>query len=290
MNPITRHAARGEEGMTLVEVMVSMVLLLVGVLGVATMLNSGSRVTSDNLVRDNAMALAREQLERAREVPFASLSNVSNVGTKLTSVVPGASSGSFSWTTLPTVIPGFVLPSFIPAGTITWTLPTLATPLPAIKFTTTRQGTSFDSTVATCVLDDPSDGIGPATGSSCLPIPASSGGGGTVASAGGSTTLNVNVLGIQVTGSGALTDIVCSLLGTRGSLLDGLLGSGGLLGGLVSAGADTTFCAGKGNVAFDRQANDAVAITTLVTFKYPGTDRTGSVAQRVVVSGPRVSS
>jgi hypothetical protein len=158
-------------------------------------------------------------------------------------------------------------------------------------FVTPRHGIPFTTTLSSCVLDDPSDGIGAAIGAPCKPLPVGSGGGGLINTS-GSTTLNLNVLGIQITGAGALAEVVCSLFGTRGSILDNLLGAGGLLGGLISAGADQTFCSGggKGNVAVDRQPVDATAITSTVTWPQTRSGRGGSVTQRVVVSGPRVTS
>jgi prepilin-type N-terminal cleavage/methylation domain-containing protein len=268
-----RAAGRGEQGMTMVEVMVAMVILLVGVLGSITLLDAGNHATTDNVTRDAAVALAREQLETAREVSFTALPDVTNVATKLTSVLPGVLPASLVATTFPVVIPGF--------GTFNF---------PAMKFNTQRLGVTYGSTVTTCVLDDPSDGIGPAPGSACTPVSVANGGGGASGSGTGSPTLPLNILGIAITGGGQVIEAVCALLGTRGSIIDTLLGTGGLLAPLVSTGADTTYCAGKGNVAFDRQPTDAVAISTVVNFTYPGSTRTGSVTQRVVVPGPRVTS
>ncbi|MGH2897541.1 MAG: type IV pilus modification PilV family protein [Solirubrobacteraceae bacterium] len=254
MGPNVQHPGGGEDGMTLVEVMVAMVILLVGVLGVVTLLGTGNRITNQNLSRDAATALAREQIERAREVAYANLVDPANVASALSTVVTGSAAST------------------------------------GATFVTTRRGTSYTTVIQTCVLDDPSDGIGVAQGTPCKPLAAGSGGGGSSPSGGGSTSLNLNVLGIQITGGGQLVEAVCSLFGTRGSVLDSLLGSGSALSGLVSSGADTTFCAGKGNVAFDRQAADATAITTTVTWTYAGTAGAGTVRQRTVVSGPRVTT
>lgn len=254
MQGVPRILIAGEDGMTLVEVMVAMLILLVGVIGVFGLLDTSSRITSQNLSRDAATALAREQLERVRELPYGSLASAAGVATSLSSVVAGAQ------------------------------------PATGTAFTATRRATTYTSTISTCVLDDPADGIGPATGTPCQPLAPAQGGGGTAPSGSGSSTLSLNVLGIQLTGGGQVVDAVCSLLGTRGSVLDALLGSGGALSGLVSSGADTTFCTGKGNVAFDRQANDATAITTEVTWRYPGSTTTNRLSQRIMVSGPRVTS
>lgn len=240
--------------MTIVEVVVAMVILLVGVLGVIPLLDAGNQVTGENLARDNATALVREQLEKARDIAYSALADPSAVATALSPAVSGSD------------------------------------PAVAAVFTTRRRGITYTTTIASCVLDDPSDGIGAATGTPCRPLAPASGGGGTLSTSGSGTSLNLNVLGIQVTGGGALVEAVCSLLGTRGSIVDGLLGAGGALPGLVSTGADTTFCAGKGNVAFDREANDATAVTSTVTWPQSRAGRAGRVTQRVVVSGPRVTT
>jgi prepilin-type N-terminal cleavage/methylation domain-containing protein len=246
--------ARRDDGMTIVEVVVAMVILLVGVLGVVPMLDTGNQVTGENLARDTASALVREQLEKARELAYSTLAD------------PGAVAGAL--------------------------VPAIGDSEPAVAavFTTRRRGIPYTTTISTCVLDDPSDGIGAATGTPCRPLPPSSGGGGSVSTSGSTTTSNLNVLGIQVTGGGQLVEAVCSLFGTRGSVVDGLLGAGGALTGLVSTGADTTFCAGKGNVAFDRQADDATAVTSSVTWPQSRAARAGRVTQRVVISGPRLTT
>gem|GEM_PF-1739792 len=254
MGRFGRQLSGGEDGMTIVEVMVAMVVLLVGVLGVIGVLNMGNHVTNKNLRRDAATALAREQLERAREVTYSSLVDPANVASALSSVVANSTANT------------------------------------GATFVTTRRGTTYTSVISTCVLDDPSDGIGLAQGTpSCKPLDPT-GGGGSSGSGSGSTSLNLNILGIQITGGGQLVEAVCSLFGTRGSVLDSLLGSGTALSGLVSAGADTTFCAGKGNVAFDRQAADATAITTTITWTAPGSTGANTLTQRTVVSGPRVTT
>src|SRR4051794_31465981 len=95
MRTTPHHADRGEHGMTMVEVMVAMVILLVGVLGSITLLDVGNHSTTDNVTRDAAIALAREQLETAREVEFTSLPDVTTVATELSSTMTG-------------MIPGFV--------------------------------------------------------------------------------------------------------------------------------------------------------------------------------------
>jgi type II secretory pathway pseudopilin PulG len=237
--------------MTLVEVMVAMVVLVVGVLGVATMLDTGNKVTRDNVARDGATGLAREQLERVREMTYASLADPSSVATGLIPAIGDSSSTG------------------------------------AATFTTVRRNVTYTTTITSCVLDDPSDGIGVVKGTPCTPLPSGSGGGGTVPVAGSSgSLLGLNVLGIQLTGTGNVVDAVCSLLG-RNSVLDSLVGQGAALSGLISTGADVGVCSSNAQVAVDRQPSDATAVTTTVSWSSP---RSGRVVQRAVVSGPRVAT
>lgn len=288
-----------QAGMTLVEVLVAMTILLVGVLGVMPLLDTANKVTDDNVARDTATALAREELEMTQELPVLSLVDPVAVATTLSSKIPGSSTPH---TKLPHVcsihssacqgrqpVDGVLsLPTTFPDG---------GTPPDGItivavseSFTTPRHSVPYETTLSSCVIDDPSDGIGVATGAPCKPLSSTSGGGG-VLSTSGTTSLNLNVLGIQITGAGALAEVVCSLFGTRGSIIDSLLGSGSLLGGLVNTGADTTFCSGgKGTVAMDRQPIDATAITSTVTWPQTRSDRGGTVTQRVVITGPRITS
>lgn len=243
---------RDEDGMTLIEVMVAMVVLVIGVLGVFSMLDTGNQVTRENLARDGATGLAREQLERVREMPYASLATAATVAATL---VPALGDSD---------------------------PPTVAT------FATRRRGVTYTTTISSCVLDDPSDGIGPVAGIPCAPLDAGDGGGGNQPVAGGSgSLLGLNVLGIALSGTGSAVDAVCAVLG-RDSVLDGLVGQGGALSGLVSTGADVGVCSGSGtNVTLDRQPSDATAVTSTVRWSEP---RTGEVVQRTVVSGPRVAT
>jgi hypothetical protein len=261
--------------MTLAEVMVTMVILIVGALGVMTMLDTGNEVTTANLARDGAMGLAREQLEQAQEISYPSLQTPITAASTLVQRVSGSLLASLFATV--TTVPH-------PAGG------GLTIVRPAAIFTTIRRKVTYDTTFSTCVLDDPADGIGPTTGSTCSPLPASSGGGGSSSSGAGTTTPGLNVLGIQITGGGSLTQAVCSLIGPN-SILNALIGNSGLLSGLsalVSSGADIGLCAnGTQQVAIDRTPNDAIAVTSVVHWSDPAPG--GQITLRTVISGPRVT-
>ena len=58
------------DGFTLVEVVVAAAILLVGVLGALTMLNTANAVTSQTAAREAGTHLAREAIEAARAVPY----------------------------------------------------------------------------------------------------------------------------------------------------------------------------------------------------------------------------
>jgi prepilin-type N-terminal cleavage/methylation domain-containing protein len=240
---------RSDDGMTLIEVMVSMLVLVAVVLGLFSLLDTSTAVTRANLSRDGATGLAREQIERARDIAYASLADPSKVAGALAPAIEGSSA------------------------------PTAA------AFTTVRRHITYSTVITSCVLDDPSDGIGVATGTPCNPLPVPSGGGGTVSTPGSGSSIQLNVLGITVTGAGTVVDAVCSLIG-RNSVLDGLIGAtSAKLSGLVSTGAGVGLCtSGSRQVAVDRQAADATAVTTTVTWSRP---RPGKVVQRTVVAGPR---
>jgi prepilin-type N-terminal cleavage/methylation domain-containing protein len=66
--------AGSEDGFTLVEVVVAAFILLVGVLGVLTLLNTASQNTYKTKVRDGGLSLAREVIEASRAVPYPDLS------------------------------------------------------------------------------------------------------------------------------------------------------------------------------------------------------------------------
>src|SRR6476661_2477049 len=68
------HSIRAQDGFTLVEVAVASLILLVGVLGTLTMLNTASRATVTSKAREQGVALQREIVEAARGIPYDQLS------------------------------------------------------------------------------------------------------------------------------------------------------------------------------------------------------------------------
>ena len=62
-----------ERGFTLVEVMVAATVLVVGVLGLLTMLDTANKTTARTKAREGAVNLAREAIEAVRAVPYPDL-------------------------------------------------------------------------------------------------------------------------------------------------------------------------------------------------------------------------
>jgi prepilin-type N-terminal cleavage/methylation domain-containing protein len=69
-----------ESGFTIVEVMVAMVILVVGLLGVASMLTKAAQSTASSKAREQGVALQRELVEGARGIAYGDLTPSSVVG------------------------------------------------------------------------------------------------------------------------------------------------------------------------------------------------------------------
>ncbi len=65
---------KDERGFTLIEITVALSVLLVGMLGAVTMIDTGNAMTSQTKAREGATALARSVLEIGRGVPYRELS------------------------------------------------------------------------------------------------------------------------------------------------------------------------------------------------------------------------
>lgn len=63
-------AARGQRGLTLIELIVAMVIIAVAVGGVLLAINQGAFASTDPLVRKQALAIAESMLEEVESMPF----------------------------------------------------------------------------------------------------------------------------------------------------------------------------------------------------------------------------
>lgn len=117
---------RGQEGYTIVEVIIAATLLVVGVLGTAQLVNVANGAASDANGREGANSIARRVVEVARRTPGRSLAQAS-ITTTLSAAAPDLPDSS-----------------------------------PAAGWTITRQGYTYTVVPTVCTTDDPGDGTGTA--------------------------------------------------------------------------------------------------------------------------------
>ncbi|MDO9410372.1 MAG: prepilin-type N-terminal cleavage/methylation domain-containing protein [Patulibacter sp.] len=188
----TIRSAGPEDGFTLVEVMVAMLLLLIGLFGVLNMLDQGNESTARTLTRDAAVGLARDVVERAATTDPIELTPATIGEVLRTGVDPDGARG-----TTPTGSDG------------SWTL---------------RGRTTFRVRATVCSLARPGDGVPVVDASFCTAGTTPTGP--VVTSGGCSARLEDDpAIGVQVRllvaadlcVGGSLAGTVCALLGPVGS-------------------------------------------------------------------------
>ena len=177
-----QQAAGGEQGFTIVEVMVAMVIMLVGVLGTLVLIEGSMASTSRTTAREQGTNLARDLVERSRQADYAS-----------------------------------VTMDLAPA-TLRATLPASdnASALTGSTFSVKRRNVVYTVTIFACSIDDPTDGAGVGNATFCaLPT-------GTTPAEPPAAAAAVNVLGVGVALGGSLLTTVCQAVGTDTALLNQL--------------------------------------------------------------------
>ena len=126
MRVLTR--LHGERGFTLIEVMVTMLLLVVGIAGALALIDGANARTVATKQREAGNALSREVIEAARSVPYRNL----NPGSAISTVqgIPGLEDTTTS--------------------TSAWTVE--------------RRKTVYTITMSVCTVDDDQDLLGDHTG------------------------------------------------------------------------------------------------------------------------------
>lgn len=174
----------GQEGMTLIEVMVAVVVLLIGVLGLLAMVETSLSSTSRTTAREQGTNLARELVERSREVPYAQMTASAAAGA-LAAKLPEAPAAS------------------------------------ATSFGLTRRNVAYAVDVDACSIDDPADGAGSGDASFCdAPTGAGSAGPGTRKVLGYNVAWTgdpITALCTVITSNGSIAALVSNVLG--GNLL-----------------------------------------------------------------------
>ena len=134
--------SHGQQGFTLVEIMIAMLVFMVIMLGVAGGLIAAIKANSGNVVRDEALRLAEDELNRLKGDQFSTFGTSGD----LTATAPPV------WTALPNML------SHIRGGTITFARATQVTDLATVATALKR----IDVAVG---WDEPAGGAAlPATG------------------------------------------------------------------------------------------------------------------------------
>lgn len=179
-----RRLREGEDGLTIIEVMVAMVVLLVGVLGTVSLVQTGLLSTSRTSAREQGTNLARDLVERSRQADYTSMT---------LGLAPAT------------------LRATLPASEVS--------PLSGSSFQVTRRGVVYTVTVFACSIDDPTDGAGVGDTSFCaVPTTQKAPGDLPPVAATGPT-----VLGVSVSLGGSLLDTVCNVLGSNSVLFTSLM-------------------------------------------------------------------
>jgi len=236
----------GEAGFTIVEVLVAVVLLVIGVLAMLVMIQGSLSSTSRTTAREQATNLARELVERSREIPYASTT---------TGAAPAALAAS--------------LPENPVAG--------------GASFVVQRRNVDYTVTVSACSIDDPADGAGVGDATFC-DAPSNSTGPGDP-SRGSGLAIGPNVLGLPVTlaAGGSLIDTVCNAVGTDTAIANQISSLATSLVGAQGKGAVISVCPASigGSVAFDTSPDDLRRIQVVVQWTR-GED--GSLAQTTLLT------
>lgn len=250
MDDVARSAAAGEAGFTIVEVMVAVVMLVVGVLAMLVMIEGSLASTSRTTAREQATNLARDLVERARQLPYS---------TTTTGAAPGA------------------LAAALPEN-------------PAVtgsSFVVERRNVSYTVVVSACSIDDPSDGAGVGDATFC-DAPSESTGPGDL-SAGTGLAIGPNVLGLPVTlaAGGSLVETVCNAAGTNTTIAEHVSSLATSLVGAEGKGSTISLCSSTGpSVAFDASPDDLRRIRFALSWTPRGTSTPFSLTQTTLLPSP----
>lgn len=175
MSGIAQHPGSSEQGFTMIEVLVAMVVMVVGVLGTLVLIEGSLGSTSRTTAREQGTNLARDLVERSRQASYTQITMAAAPAT-LRATLPASDSATVAG-------PG--------------------------TFTVTRRGVLYTVTVFACSIDDPTDGAGVGDATFCAPPTSST----VPGSPAPGPAAAVNVLGIEVALGGSLLSTVCGALG-----------------------------------------------------------------------------
>lgn len=180
----SRRLRAGEDGLTIIEVMVAMVVLLVGVLGMLSLIEAGLASTTKTTAREQGTNVARDLVERSRQATYANMTLALAPAT-LRATLPASEISGVSGST----------------------------------FHVMRRGVDYTVSVFACSIDDPTDGAGVGDTTFCqVPTGPNAPGSPPPLAAPGP-----NVLGLSVALGGSLLSTVCNALGSNSALFTSLM-------------------------------------------------------------------
>ena len=233
--------------MTLIEVMIAMVVLVVGVLGTVTLVQTGMLSTSRTSARDQGTNLARDFVERSRQVPYTSVTTADVLATLRSTILSES-----------------------------------PTPIASSSFLVTRRGVAYTVKATACSIDDPTDGVGVGDATYCVAGTGAPGPGPPPPVGGGPahSVLGVDVGSIYVAAGGSLLTTVCNALGNDSVLLSKLTS-------VVSKVVPLSLCPSRApsltSVQLDSHADDMRRVRVDISWSRNGA---GSVSQTTLLTNP----
>jgi Tfp pilus assembly protein PilV len=250
LSPLVKRLRHAEDGYTIVEVMVAAFMLCAGVLAMLVMISGSLQSTSRTTAREQATNLARDLVERSRQIPYAS-TTTSGAPAALAAALPETPSVTGS------------------------------------SFMVRRRNIDYTVTVSACSIDDPSDGAGVGNATFC-DAPLNSTGPGTPVGGSG-LAVGTNVLGLPVTlaAGGSLVNTVCNAVGTNTAVLNSVSSLGTSLLSLAGNGAQVSLCPtpSAGSIAFDTRPDDLRRIRVRLDWNQ-GNNPTSSLTQTTLLTTP----
>lgn len=250
----TAPRADREAGFTIVEVMVAMVILLIGVLGTFILIQGSLQSTSRTTAREQGTNLARDLVERSRQIPYAN--------TRMNDLPATAGAPASLRATLPASDNATAL-----SGPDNRT------------FNVTRRGVVYTVTIFACSIDDPTDGVGLGDSSYCAGSSGTPGPGTPPPGPGPAhSVLGLDVGPIYAAAGGSVLTTVCNAL--QGALLTTVTS-------VLSTVVPLSLCpAGSSgsSVPVDSHPDDMRRVRIDVTWDRSGP---GSVSQTTLLTNPR---
>jgi len=244
---------RREDGFTIIESLIGMMLVVIGAFAVLAVVEKGLVATNTTLAREQAVNLARELVERAHQVPYATLT----VGG-----APGALAGTLA--EAPSASNG--------------------------SFTVTRRNTTYTVSVIACSLDDPSDGAAPVydaeTAQFCDAPAPNTAPGSTMKQP--PLAVGVKVMGLAVSGLGGYTllDQVCAILASHEHIAHQVSSVTGEIEKKAGGKAELVICpATVRQAAIDVDPDDMRRVQVAVSWDRG--DGAHTVTQSTVLPAPR---